>query len=154
MENSFLIRTWYVHHFHHPRWVVPRFVELDHRWVLWQREIASAWRDMLQPNEDVRYFTIMPDPDRSYIPRQAVADVIVVQGIDADRSAGLLTVHQQNAQGHIRPFALAISLPDEVSGIGLAAAADISHLWQYPKLQFLFQMATDPIQLDSSPLHA
>ena len=151
MENSFLIRTWYVHHFHHPRWVVPRFVELDHRWVLWQREIASAWRDMLQPNEDVRYFTIMPDPDRSYIPRQAVADVIVVQGIDADRSAGLLTVHQQNAQGHIRPFALAISLPDEVSGIGLAAAADISHLCNTQNCNFHFRW--QPIPFSLIPAH-
>ena len=147
MENSFLIRTWYVHHFHHPRWVVPRFVELDHRWVLWQREIADAWRDMIQPTEEAQFFTVLPDPDRSYIPRQVVADVIVAQGLDADRFAGLLTIHQQNANGHLRPYALAISLPDEVSGMGLASAADISYLCNTQTCNFYFRWQNIPFSL-------
>lgn len=138
MENTFLVRTWYVHHYHFPRWAVPRFVELDHRWVLWQREIASSWRDMIQPNEDVQFFTVLPDPDRSFLQRQAVADVLVVQGTDAERYAGLLTVHHQNAQGSLHPFAVAVSLPDEVSGLGLAAAADITHLCNTHRCNLFF----------------
>ena len=146
MENTFLIRTWYVHHYHFPRWAVPRFVELDHRWVLWQQEIARSWRDMIQPNEDVQFFTVLPDPDRSFLQRQAVADVLVVQGTDAERYAGLLTVHHQTAQGSLRPFAVAISLPDEVSGLGLAAAADITHLCNtHTPMQFLFRLAIDSV---------
>lgn len=43
---------------------------------------------MIQPAEGVQFFTVLPDPDRSYIPRQIIADVLVVQGIDADRYAG------------------------------------------------------------------
>ena len=147
MENTFLIRTWYVHHYHFPRWVVPRFVELDHRWVLWQREISSSWRDMIQPQEDVHFFTVMPDPDRSFLQRQVVADVLVVQGTDADRFAGLLTVHHSDIQGSLRPFALAISLPDEVSGVGLAAAADISHLCNTHRCIFFFGWQQVPFSL-------
>ena len=147
VENSFVIRTWYVHHFHYPRWVVPRLVELDHRWPTWQREITGAWRDMIRREEDVQFFTVMPDPDRSYIPRQVIADVLVVQGIDADRYAGLLTVHQQTERGHLRPFALAISLPDEVSGMGLAAAADIAHLCNTQNCNFYFRWQQIPFSL-------
>ena len=147
MENTFLIRTWYVHHFHFPRWVVPRFVELDHRWVLWQNEIARSWRDMIQANEDVQFFTVLPDPDRSFLQRQVVADVLVVQGIEADRYAGLFTVQHQDRQGSIRPFAVAISLPDEVSGVGLAAAADISHLCNTNRCNFYFGWQQIPYSL-------
>ena len=81
------------------------------------------------PGEDVQFFTVTPDPDRSYIPRLIVADVIVTQGIDVNLYAGLLTVHQLTAAGSRRPFAVAVSLPDEVSGVSLANAADISHIW-------------------------
>ena len=147
MENTFLIRTWYVHHYHFPRWAVPRFVELDHRWVLWQREIAQSWRDMIQPNEDVQFFTVMPDPDRSFLQRQAVADVLVVQGTGAERYAGLLTIHHQDRQGSLRPFAVAISLPDEVSGVGLAAAADISHLCHSHRCNLFFGWQQIPYSL-------
>jgi len=93
---------------------------------------------MIQPQDDVQYFTVMPDPDRSFIQRQIVADVLVVQGTDAERYAGLLTVYRQDAQGFLRPNAVAISLPDEVSGIGLAAAADISHLCNSNNCNFYF----------------
>ena len=93
---------------------------------------------MIQPNEDVQFFTVLPDPDRSFLQRQAVADVLVVQGTDAERYAGLLTVHHQTAQGSLRPFAVAISLPDEVSGLGLAAAADITHLCNTHRCNFFF----------------
>jgi hypothetical protein len=76
-ENGITIRTWYLHHEHYPRWIVPRFVELDHNWGRWQSEITDAWRDVIIHAEDVQFFTVMPDPDRSYIPRQILADVIV-----------------------------------------------------------------------------
>ena len=147
LENNVLIRTWYVHHYHYPRWIVPRIVELDNRWALWPREITSAWRDMIQPGEDVKFFTVLPDADRGYIPRQIIADVLVVQGLDAGRFAGLLTVHHQTVQGHIRPYAIAISLPDEVSGVGLAAAADISHLCNTQFCKFYFGWQNIPFSM-------
>ena len=140
-ENGFLIRTWYVHHVHHPRWIVPRFVELNHEWRRWQSEIAGSWRDMIINHENVHFHTVMPDPDRSYIPRQVVADVIVSQGDEydeIDRCAGLITIFQQDAHGHRRPYALAISLPEDVSGIGIAQAADITHICNTEVCHFYF----------------
>jgi len=146
-ENGITIRTWYLHHVHYPRWIVPRLVELDHNWGRWQSDIANAWREMIIHAEDVQFFTVMPDPDRSYIPRQILADVIVAQGIDANRYAGLLSVHQQTPTGHRRPFAVAISLPDEVSGAGLANAADISHLCHAEVCNFYFGWQHIPFSL-------
>ena len=146
-ENGITIRTWYLHHVHYPRWIVPRLVELDHNWGRWQSEIANAWREMIIHAEEVQFFTVMPDPDRSYIPRQILADVIVAQGRDANRYAGLLSVHQQTPTGHRRPFAVAISLPDEVSGVGLANAADISHLCHAEVCNFYFGWQHIPFSL-------
>ena len=140
-EHGFLIRTWYLHHTHFPRWTVPRFVELNHEWQGWQREIARAWRDMIVDHDNVHFHTVTPDPDRSYIPRQIIADVIVSQEgaeDDEERRAGLLTVFQQDAQGHRRPYALALSLPEELSGVGLANVADITHLCNSAMCQFFF----------------
>ena len=139
LEQGITIRTWYLHHEHFPRWTVPRFVELDHNWRNWQREIARSWRDMIMPREDVQLFTVTPDPDRSYIPRLIVADVIVAQGSDAGLYAGLLTAHQLTAAGSRRPFAVAVSLPDEVSGVSLANAADIPHLCRNEVCNFYFR---------------
>lgn len=149
-EHSVLVRTWYLHHVHYPRWVAPRFVEIDHEWNRWQREIAGAWREMILPRENVHFHTVLPDPDRSYIPRQVVADVIVSQGDeydDIDRFAGLLTVFQQDINGHRRPFALAVSLPEDVSGIGLAGAADISHICNTATCHFYYGWNRIPYSL-------
>ena len=145
LEQGITIRTWYLHHEHFPRWTVPRFVELDHNWRNWQREIARSWRDMIMPREDVQLFTVTPDPDRSYIPRLIVADVIVAQGSDAGLYAGLLTAHQLTAAGSRRPFAVAVSLPDEVSGVSLANAADIPHLCRNEVCNFYFRWQHIPV---------
>ena len=149
-ENGFLIRTWYLHHTHFPRWMVPRFVEFNHEWQGWQREIAGAWRDMIVDHDNVHFHTVTPDPDRSYIPRQIIADVIVSQEgaeDDEERRAGLLTVFQQDAQGHRRPYALALSLPEELSGVGLANVADIAHLCNSAVCQFYFGWNRIPFSL-------
>lgn len=147
-ENGFLIRTWYLHHTHFPCWIVPRFVELNHEWQRWQSEIAGAWRDMIVNHESVHFHTVMPDPDRSYIPRQVLADVIVSQDEDdEERFAGLLTVFQQDAQGHRRPYALAISLPEDVSGVGIAQIADITHICNSAVCHFYFGWNRIPYSL-------
>ena len=146
-ENGITVRTWYLHHEHFPRWRVPRFVELDHNWGRWQSEFASAWRDMIIRTEAVNIFIVMPDPDRSYVPRQILADVIIAQGTEAGRYAGLLSVHQQTSIGHRRPFAVAVSLPDEVSGVGLAQAADIAHLCHAEVCSFYFRWQHIPFSL-------
>ena len=45
---------------------------------------------------------------------------------------------QQDISGHRRPFALAVSLPEDVSGIGLASMADISHICNSATCDFYF----------------
>lgn len=59
----------------------------------------------------------------------------------------LLTVYHQTVQGHLRPYALAVSLPDEVSGVGLAAAADISHLCVTQHCNIYFQWQQIPYSM-------
>ena len=149
-EHGLTIRTWYIHHDHFPRWVVPRFVELDHDVTRWQHEIVTSWRDMIIPHENIHFYTVMPDPDRSFVNRQIAADVIIAQDSEDDRYAGLLTVHHLNTHGSIRAFAVALSLPAEVSGIDLANAADILHLCRTQQCRFTFGWQRIPFTMAPS----
>ena len=149
-EHGLTIRTWYIHHDHFPRWVVPRFVELDHDVTRWQHEIVTSWRDMIIPHENIHFYTVMPDPDRSFVNRQIAADVIIAQDSEDDRYAGLLTVHHLNTHGSIRAFAVALSLPAEVSGVDLANAADILHLCRTQQCRFTFGWQRIPFTMAPS----
>ena len=89
---------------------------------------------MIVPTENVHLHTVQPDPVRSPFPRRIVAGVIVSQGDDVELFAGLFSVSQLFADERIRSYALPVSLPEEVSGVGLATAAGISHLLQFQYL--------------------
>jgi len=54
---------------------------------------------------------------------------------------------QQDISGHRRPFALAVSLPEDVSGIGLASMADISHICNSATCDFYFGWNRIPFSL-------
>ena len=151
-DHGILVRTWFLHHVHFPRWAVPRLVELDHDWSRWQHEICSSWREMIDRQATLHLHVVRPDPDRSYIPRRILADVIVSQGNEeSGRFSGLVSVSQIYADGRLRSFAIAISLPEEVSGVGIAQAADILQVCQSNTCNFAFGWNRLPFSL--APVH-
>lgn len=151
-DHGILVRTWFLHHVHFPRWAVPRLVELDHDWSRWQHEICSSWREIIDRQATLHLHVVRPDPDRSYIPRRILADVIVSQGNEeSGRFSGLVSVSQIYADGRLRSFAIAISLPEEVSGVGIAQAADILQVCQSNTCNFAFGWNRLPFSL--APVH-
>ena len=130
-------RTWYLHHQHFPRWRVPRIVELDHDWSRWRHEIVNSWRDMIVPEDPVSLFVVHPNPNRHYLGRRVDVDIIVAQEAEEGLFAGLLTVDQQRPIGYYS-FALAISLPQRITGRDLAQAADLLEVCEQLDCSFSF----------------
>eukprot|EP00435_Cladocopium_sp_Y103_P055306 s2000_g18.t1 len=150
-EQTPRIRTWYLHHIEYPRWVVPRFIELDPELNHWQHDITSTWRDMIVQEQPLRFSVVRPDPSRHYVPRFIVADLIVSQGIDQGFFAGLLTVNQRAITQHPGHYAVAISLPGFVSGNAVVSAADLRDLCQNSECNIYFRW--EQLPLDNQPTH-
>ena len=138
-NDGLLIRTWYIHHQHRPRWKVPRIVELDQNWHLWQREIVRSWRDVVQHDETPQIFVVQPDPERHYLSDRIKADVIVVQGDRPDNYAGLLTVHESFTDRVSRSYALALSLPTVSRQQDIVSVADLEDHCQRTTCRLYFR---------------
>ena len=118
------IRTWYLHHQHVIVNFHPRIVELDEDWRRWSDDIVGAWRTHIQAGPSIYFHLVTPDPYRGYLRQPVHCDIILTQGNDLPRRAGLLTVHYQGDQLDPHTYAVASSLELVVSGRRLVEAAD------------------------------
>eukprot|EP00435_Cladocopium_sp_Y103_P051685 s421_g16.t1 len=124
-DESLRVRTWYVHHQDAPRCLRSRIVELEGDPRHWQRDIQSAWRDHILPEEVVPIHVVHPEPLRWQDP-SLHADLILSQGT-GDNKAGLLSIYP----GHDHAGQeLATSLPSPLSGNDILAAGQVEHRLQ------------------------
>ena len=150
LHDGFVARTWYLHHQVFPRWRVPRFIELDHDWSRWRDEIANAWRDMIDRSTQFHLTVVQPDPYRQYLNRRADVDIILSQEAEPGLFAGFLTVTQSRVDS-LRTFAIAVSLPERVSGLQIIRSADLSGLLATSTCHLSFRW--DLLQLDDTADH-
>ena len=150
LMEGFTARTWYLHHQAFPRWRVPRFVELDHDWSRWSHEISNAWRDMIDRRIPFHLTVVQPDPYRQYLRRRADVDIILAQETEPGLHAGFLTVIQSRFDQH-RTFAVAITLPEQVSGLQIVESADLTEVCATSACHLTFRW--DELQLDNLPTH-
>ena len=118
------LRTWYLHHQHLLVNFHPRIVEVDEDWRRWADDIIGSWRTHLQAGASIFFHQALPDPFRGYLQQEVHCDIIITQGNDMPRRAGLLTVHYQGDQLEPHTYAAASSLEMVVSGRRLVEAAD------------------------------
>ena len=123
-DGTFYLRTWFINHHSLQVNFHPRTVELQEDWRRWERDILDSWRDHIQGAEAIYFHLVRPDPDRSYMRRPAHADVILTQGNEAPRRAGLTTVHYHGDRVTPHSYAVAISFDLQVSGWEIAGMAD------------------------------
>jgi len=148
-DGAMRIRSWYVHHVDLRSNLHPRFLEFDEDWRHWERDLMGAWRDMIQPNQEVRIHVVKPDPYRGYLAREVHADIIVSQGTWTHRMPALITVHRNLRTTPPTSFALASSLARQVGGVAIASAADVLHSCNHPDITctFTHSWATIPFTL-------
>ena len=148
-DGAMRIRSWYVHHVDLRSNLHPRFLEFEEDWRHWERDLMGAWRDMIQPNQEVRIHVVKPDPYRGYLTREVHADIIVSQGTWTHRMPALITVHKNLRIMPPTSFALASSLARQVGGVAIASAADVLHSCNQPDITctFTHSWATIPFTL-------
>ena len=113
------LRTWYLHHADHLTNFHPRTVELDEDWRRWENDIIGAWRTHLQAGANVFLHLAAPDPYRGYLNRETHGDILITQGNELPRRAGLVTVHYHGGETEPHSYAVACSLELVVSGFSI-----------------------------------
>eukprot|EP00435_Cladocopium_sp_Y103_P071932 s558_g38.t1 len=126
IEESVYVRSWFVNHLHEHQCWHPRILEINGHWSTWFHDILSGWRDRYLPQEGTIFNVVYPDPPRVFRHRNCILDLVIAQGIEAPRKAGLITVLHGHGHQEVR-FAVAASLPDVTSGHQLAQSAEILH---------------------------
>lgn len=128
IHDSVFIRTWFVHHLHFPQCFHFRMIELNGHWRFWHEEILGAWRDRIFPNELVIYDIVKPNPPRAVnIQQEILFDVILSQGLDAPRRAGLVTILQRDDRAGRASFSVGVSLSERTSGHQIVQSAEQLH---------------------------
>ena len=147
------LRTWYIHHEHFLTNFHSRIIELDEDWRRWSDDIIGSWRSHLQPHASIFFHLVNPDPYRGYLRQEVYADIIITQGNDLPRRAGLLTVHYQGDQADPHTYAAASSLEMIVSGRRLVEAADASHWCSNARHKCSISHGWQHIPFDHNPIH-
>eukprot|EP00435_Cladocopium_sp_Y103_P019087 s843_g4.t1 len=149
--RGFVVRTWYIHHRTIQRNRVFRCVHLCGPPNVWQAQLLTVWFDILIPLEAVDIDLVKPRPSRTRDERLFAFDLILSQGLEVDRFPGLITVTPSMQNPVFPRYAMAISLPPEVSGltiIGMMAFQQVCRTYQC----FVFHR-WNQLTLAATPIH-
>ena len=155
VHESIFLRSWFVHHIHAPQCFQYRVIEINGHWRLWYQDIIAAWRDRILPMEQVIFDIVYPNPPRTSSSHEFLFDLIVSQGIQAPRRAGLVTILQRDDRAARASYAVATSLPEQTSGHQIVQNAEYLHgcqIYQYSirhgRMQIPFTMQPVHIMQD------
>jgi len=152
IQESIFLRSWFVHHIHAPQCFQYRVIEINGHWRLWYQDIIDAWRDRILPLEQVIFDIVHPNPPRTSASHEFLFDLIVSQGIQAPRRAGLVTILQRDDRAARASYAVATSLAEQTSGHQIVQNAEYLHGCQiyqctirHGRIQIPFSM--EPVHL-------
>ena len=98
-------------------------IELNGHWRLWFQDVLNAWRDRIRLDDQTIFDIVHPDPPRTADNREFMFDLIVSQGIESPRKAGLVTILQRDDRTGRAAYAVAVSLPEQTSGYQIVQSA-------------------------------
>jgi hypothetical protein len=127
IQESIFLRSWFVHHIHAPQCFQYRVIEINGHWRLWYQDIINSWRDRILPQEQVIFDIVYPNPPRTSASHEFLFDLIVSQGIQAPRRAGLVTILQRDDRAARASYAVATSLSEQTSGHQIIQNAEYFH---------------------------
>ena len=124
--EHYCVRTWYIHHTHHPVWRVPRFIDLTEDVLTWHRKVLSSWSDHIHNDELLNIAIATPEVRVQTTHKQHHADLVLIQG-DPERKGAIITVYPPGVEEHLSTT-LAVSLPGHVSGMDVITGAEAQDL--------------------------
>jgi len=151
IHESIFLRAWYVHHLHSPQCFQYRVIEINGHWRHWHNDIISAWRDRVRPEEEAIYDIVHPNPPRRAPPQGFMFDIILSQGLEAPRRAGLVTILQRDDRAQRANYAVAASLPEIVSGYQIVQSAEYTH--ECNVHQCIIRHARERLPYTMAPVH-
>jgi len=117
------VRTWYINHVTTHRWTSPRLLQIVGPPHTWEAQVAALWTDQIDDRDWFDMFVVEPDPPRIARHQFVRYDLIVTQGLDSTRQAGLITVIPVQPQ-LFNMYAVAGSFQETVSGNDIVMTAD------------------------------
>ena len=127
IHESVFLRAWFVHHLHAPQCFQFRVVEINGHWRHWFNDIISAWRDRILPLEQVIFDIVRPNPPRTGVAQDILFDIILSQGIEAPRRAGLVSICKKDDPAQRVAYSVAVSLSEITSGHQIIQQAEYLH---------------------------
>ena len=127
IHESVFLRAWFVHHLHAPQCFQFRVVEINGHWRHWFNDIISAWRDRILPLEQVIFDIVRPNPPRTGVAQDILFDIILSQGLDAPRWAGLVSICKKDDPAQRVAYSVAVSLSEITSGHQIIQQAEYLH---------------------------
>ena len=94
---------------------------------MWFQDILNAWNDRIFIDDQTIFDIVRPDPPRTADNREFTFDLIVSQGIEAPRRAGLVTVLQRDDIASRAAYAVAVSLSQQTSGHEVVQSTEYLH---------------------------
>ena len=94
---------------------------------------------------------VSPDPPRTADNHEFLFDLIVSQGIEAPRRAGLVTVLQRDDRAERASYAVAVSLPEQTSGYQIVQCAEYLHGCQLYECRI--RLGWENMQFTMEPAH-
>lgn len=132
IENGIQVRTWYIHHELHVLHDLPRIVHLPADRSQWIQLMSSAWDDFILLDTPTAFTLPVPALERGPADQFIDLDVIISQGLHAQRLSGLVTVYHIDEADGLDSKTTAASFPPFVSGHHILDAANARQVCAHP----------------------
>ena len=126
--QGILVRSWLIHHVTLPRSLQSRQCMLQGPPHTWRDQLIAVWFGANIPQEAVSVDLIKPIPPRNWHETSVLFDVVLAQGLESDRVAGLVTVLPTFQHAVLSPYSVAVSFAPLLSGQDVVTQADIQDL--------------------------
>ena len=149
--QEIVVRAWYIHHTHRRFSRIARYLHLSGPPPVWHSQIVALWFDRIVPFEPIDIHVVKPSPFRGENEQHLAFDVILSQGLNEQRFAGLVSIHPSSADPTIPHFAAALSFRAQVSGAWIVRKLAFQPICQMHRCQ-LFHRWTE-LPLTGEPTH-
>ena len=148
-DRGMTVRTWFLHHTHQHHCELPRLMQMVGDAMSWRNQLIALWIDVVQQGEPLQIFLADPDPPRPADLEHVAHDLLIVQGTNEHRKAGLVTA--MTASEPFQYWSAAELLPVQVSGIQLVNVVHMVDPCQQNRCHVFHRWTEIPI--NHQPLH-
>lgn len=123
--QGILVRSWLLHHVTFPRSLHPRKCMLRGPPHTWRAQLIAVWFGATVPQEEPSIDLVKPAPPRNWHESSILFDVVLAQGLESGRIAGLVTILPTFQHAVLSMYSVAVSFDPLISGQDVVTQSDI-----------------------------